>query len=104
MVGHTRTPWVSAVVTSASSTCSIQHHLHFHGPGLLGHSFAMSPSLKLTLWTSCHSVCLVVPQGFWTQSFGMKFNLHLVHCFFLYPVTEDDEVMFSGMLAQDLNP
>lgn len=48
-------------------------------PGTL---FAMSPSLKLTLWTSCHSVCLVVPQGFWTQSFGMKFNLHLVHFFF----------------------
>lgn len=39
-----------------------------------------------------------------TQSCGMKFNLHSVHnFFFLYPGTEYDEVIFSGVLAQDLN-
>lgn len=41
------------------------------------------------------------PPRFWTQSFGMKFNLHLVHNFFLYSVTEYDEVMLSGRPAQD---
>lgn len=48
--------------------------------------------------------CLVIPQGFWPQSFGMKFNPHSVQNFFLYPGAKHDEVMFSGILSQDLNP
>jgi hypothetical protein len=33
----------------------------------------------------------------------MKLSLHAVYEFFLYPVTEFGEVMFSGSLDQDLN-
>lgn len=60
VVGHARTQWFSAMVPSAYSTSSLQHHLCSHGPGLLGLSFARSLSLKLILWSSCHSLCLVV--------------------------------------------
>lgn len=56
----------------------IQHHLHFHGPGLPRHSVARSHHSK----SFSGLLVILFVQGFWTQSFGMKLNLHLVQNFF----------------------
>lgn len=100
MGGHTGTQWFSAVATSAHLTSSttftseapVSQTLIGEATVIINHSPVF-----------CSFIYLVIPQGFELKSFGMTFSLHFC-LFFCYPMTEYDEVTFSGSLAQDLNP
>lgn len=103
-----RCEWLVTRERDGSLPCPLLLTLH---PAPSSHLWPKSPktpihkvtSFKVIFWSSCLSFCLVIPQGLWTQHFGMKSNFHLVQNFFLFSVTEYDEVMFSGRLTQDLN-